>query len=178
MKVNGRVASVNVVTEMFIREGQDPIVFKATAITGGDDFTKYVVVPTPPSIRRVGEDIDTLDFTDEKYQKAMRKYGELQWLFLIIKSLEATPGLVWETIKIEDPTTWSNLDEELFDFGLSNAEKNRLIQAVRRANSLDENFIEEAKKRFIRSQQALQITDTSSPADAPLNTKSGEPVKS
>lgn len=176
MKLNGRVANVNVVTEVFFREGQEPLEFRATAIVDGSDFSKYVPDPTPPSVKRPGEEYATPDYTDPKYLKEVNKRVELQSYWMIIRSLEATPGLAWEKVKIDDPKTWKYVDEELKDFGLSNVEKQKLVTAVSRANSLDERFIERAKERFTRSQQVAKVV-TSSQADEPSNTKSGEPAK-
>ena len=174
MKLNGRIATVNVVTEVFFRENEEPLVFKARAVMDNDDFATYVPMPTPPLLRRPGDEVGTPDFTDQKYVKAMQKRVTLQTYWLILKSLEATPNLVWETVKIEDPETWENIDEELKEFGLSNVEKTKLIQAVMRANSLDEKFIEAAKLRFTRSLEAAKIQAMSSQQDVPSSTKSGE----
>lgn len=176
MKLKGRVASVNIITEMFIREGQEPLVFKAAAIMDGEDFSKYVPEVVPPMIKRVGEDVATPNYTDEKYIKAVNKRANLQTYWMIIKSLQATEDLVWDKVKLDDPTTWMLLDDEIKEFGLSNIEKTKLINAVMRANSLDERFIEAAKARFIRSQQAAKETATSSQADELPNTKLGAPV--
>ncbi len=156
MKVKNRKAGVNVVTEIFIREGQEPLVFKATALIEGAEFSKLVPEIVPPNIRRAGEDFDSPDFTSEKYIKEIKKRQELQTYYMIIKSLSATEDLVWDKVKLEDPTTWKLVDEELSEFGLSNVEKSKLMNAVSRANSLDERFIEAAKERFIRSQQAAK----------------------
>lgn len=177
MKLNGRKATVNVVTEIFIREGQEPLVFKASAIMDGDEFGKLVPEPTPPSILRPGATASVPDYTDSEYIKKIQKRQTLQTFWMILKSLMATPGLEWETVDLNDPSSWPNINDELQEFGLSNVEKSKLIQAVMRANSLDERFIEAAKERFIRSQQALAAIPTSSLPDVPSNTKSGEPAK-
>lgn len=174
MKLNGRAACANVVTIVFPREGQADLVFRAAAIMEGEEFTKLVPEPQPPSIRKPGEEVAVLDFKDIKYQKALSRRGRLQTYWIILKSLAATPGLEWDKLQLEDPETWELLDEEMKDFGLSAIEKSKLIQACFRANSMDEAFIEAAKLRFMSSQQPVEApTVTSSQVVELSNTKSG-----
>jgi hypothetical protein len=73
------------------------------------------------------------------------------WMFLT--SISATPDLEWETVKLNDPNTWENWRKELRDSGFSIPECNYLWSSFSEANSLDNSKIEEARERFLASQQ-------------------------
>jgi hypothetical protein len=74
---------------------------------------------------------------------------------MIIKSLEETEGLEFESIKLDDHTTWTNVYKEFKDSGLCDMEITRLIDGVMEANSLSDERVEEARSRFLASK--LQV---------------------
>ena len=148
MKLHGKkLSTLNNQIIIIPREDGD-IIFKAAAVLDMTDFDQLCPEPKPPLIRKRGENVDTPDLNDKKYQEAVQKRNRQYTNYLILKSLQVTEGLEWETINLVDPSTWENLEKELQDTGFSSMERVQIIQGVMRANSLDMAYIEEARKRF------------------------------
>lgn len=133
------------------REGQsEDIVLKAQAILSFEDFDKMCPMPEPKTAVMPGGETKLL--TEEPaYKESMDKYGRRKMQYLTIKSLEATEGLEWETVKINDPTTWDNIETELQASGFSAIEVGRIQQGIAKANALSDEKLEEARERFLAS---------------------------
>lgn len=153
MKIKGKKISGPSEVIIPVIRGTDDIIFKARAVL---DFTKFDLLckmPKPPMIIRTGDTEATAQITDEKYQKAVDDYAKKRSAFMIIESLSATDDMVWEQVDMNNPDTWLNYEIELRESGLNEVEMARLINGVLEANGLDSQKIEEAKKRFLASQQ-------------------------
>jgi len=152
MKIKGEVLSQPNEEILVIprSEGKD-IVLRFRSVLEMDEFEKQFPPPQPPHKRLPGQKESTPDYTDPTYKKATEEYGgkKTKWMFL--KSLEATEGLEWEKVKLNDPETWTLLDEELKDAGFNQFEVARIYQAMMKVNSLDEEYLAEARKRFFES---------------------------
>ena len=85
--------------------------------------------------------------------KEAREFNGQRTNYLIAASLRATPDLEWETVQLDNPSTWKNITSELKDADFSELEIGRIRQGVMRANSLDEGMIDEARDRFLLGQQ-------------------------
>ena len=156
MKINGRIIEgPNEELVVFPRAGKEPIVFKAKAVRDMSDFEKLCPEPKPPArMLPGGEKVE--NFEDSTYKLELQRRNDKSYAFLVLKSLQATDGLEWDTVKLEDASTWLNWRKELLDAGLSVTEVNRLVHAVGIANSLNEAYLEEARKRFLAGQQVPQ----------------------
>lgn len=153
MKLQGKkLSTMNVQVVVIPRDGGD-IVFKAAAVLDTKDFDLLCPEPTPPNVLKRGETVPVPDINNPKYKEEMTKRNKLYTHYLLLKSLQATPDLEWETVDMTKPETWENVDKEMEDAGLNTMERAHIIQAVMRANSLDMNYIEEARKRFFSSAQ-------------------------
>lgn len=157
-----------------IPRGDSQIVMKARAVLDYTDFEKLCPEPKAPMILRPGG-VKEQNFKDVTYVAAVRQRITKQTYYMFIKSLEATPGLEWETINMSDPSTWLNFEKELETSGFSSIERNLITRAVLIANNLDEQKIEEARQRFIQS-QAVQVSNGSSQEGEPTTTQSGGPA--
>jgi len=118
------------------------------------------------------------DTEDKKYKEALSDYAELRFCYMILKSLEATPGLEWDTVDMSKPETWANYQKDLKAAGFNINEINRILQEVFDVNALNDDKLKEAKDRFTRS-QALQAESEVqySQKDELGNTESGELAK-
>ncbi len=125
------------------------IAFIAEAIESYAEFDKLMPMPTPPEILRPGG-IRESNFDDAAFKAKLGKYSEIKTAYTVIASLAGTPDLVWELVKLSDPTTYPNYQQELRDFGLTEIEINRIIQSVMKANSLDDKLIDTARQDFLR----------------------------
>jgi hypothetical protein len=157
-----------------IPRGDSQIVLKARAVLDYKDFEKMCPEPTAPWIMKPGGAKER-DYKDAKYVAAIRQRVTKQTYYMFIKSLEATPGLEWETIDIKAPETWLNFEKELESAGFSAIERNIITRSVFVANNLDEQKIEEARQRFIRSQET-QVSNGTSQEDELTTTQSGGPA--
>lgn len=177
MKIRGKkIESKNIEYCVIPRSVGEDIVFKCTPVLDLSDFDKLVPEPRAPwkilpGNKRV-QDIDS-----PAYKNMNEKRNEKRISYLIIKSLEATEELEWETVKINDSDTWKNYETELKDSGFSIMEINRIINAVMTANCLNETKLEEARENFLRSLASPEAMISSIPNGEKSNSQSGELVK-
>jgi len=148
MKLNGKKLEGPAIETVVLPRENGDLVFKCQAILDYTEFEQLVKEPVPPMITRRGEKVPTADPTDPTYKKAQQAYALKRFSWMIMKSLEATPALEWETVKANDPSSWENIEKELKDAGLTGAEVGRIFVAATTANGLNEERIKEARARF------------------------------
>jgi len=78
----------------------------------------------------------------------MTDWARKRMLWLILKSMEATKDLEWESVDINDPDTYDLFEDELKEAGLNQVEVNKLSMAALEANSLTDAMIENAQQDF------------------------------
>jgi len=138
------------------RSNDDNIVLKAQAILDFEIFEKLVPEPKPPvKVKAGGEKVFNVE--DPGFKSAVEQRQRLQTYWIVLKSLEATDGLAWDTIDMGKPETWSNVEKELKSSGFSQVEIARIIRGCLAANSLDEARVEEARKSFLAQQREEQV---------------------
>lgn len=155
-------------------EGED-IIFIAKAILSYDEFDKLVPLPKPGiKLKKGGERV--VDLEGPAYKADMVRYSEKKYAWMILKSLEESP-IEWETVNMGDPSTWNNWESELKKSGFSNIECNRIIKGISDANCLNEEKVEEARKRFLAGIELDQLLESSSLQPELNSTQYGEVVK-
>jgi len=172
MRIAGKKLSEPNIEILIIPRGGDneDIIFKAKAVLDMDTFDKAYPTPSAPmKIVKGGKKVEDVD--SPMFKKKVSDHNRRRIGYLIIKSLEATEGLEWETVDLNNPETWENYEKELRDGGFSNIEIMRIIQCVMRANCLDESRLDEARDRFLLTQQAQDTS--SSLQEEPNSTLSG-----
>jgi len=128
------------------------IIFIAESIKDWTEFDKLVPEPeVPVRLKPGGVKVEVP--SDPSYVKAIEAYGELKSHYLILASLEASEDVEWDTVDMSKPETWKNYIKELKESDFSEIEISRITMGVMRANSLDENMIDEARNSFLRSRQ-------------------------
>lgn len=151
MKIAGKKLSEASKVNIVLPRTDGDIVLIAKGITSYKEFMDICPIPKPPVIKTPkGE--TKLDITDEAYVELRNKWAEKKTAWMIIKSLEDTPGLEWETVKSDDPDTYLNYLEELQNSGFTEAELNRIMDKILLANGINAEMIEEAEKRFLAGQ--------------------------
>ena len=174
MKIGG-IDPATLPTEEFlvIPRGDQQIVFRASGIPNYDEFDKLCPEPKPPGKLVPGEGwVPNED--DEAYQDMMKTYGKKRLAWMVIKSLEPSE-IEWDTVKPDNPSTWTNWEEDMKGAGLSQVECNRVQQLVFQANCLDENKLKKAREAFLVGQQPVP-SEFSGRSIAPESTQSGEPA--
>jgi len=163
-KIEGRNVEVIVIPRGM---GCEDIVFLAEAIPDFDEFEAMVPGPEAPEILRPGG-IREQNVNDPKYREALEQYAADKTDYTVLKSLEKTEELEWETIDMKDPETWSNWRQEMMDGGMTDIEVMHVIEGVSNANSLSDTMLEEARENFIRSQAEQAAVESSLPAALPI----------
>lgn len=130
------------------KEVNNDIVFKCGAVTNFDAFDKLCPEPQVP-IKLLAGGIQEPDNDNPGYLEKLNARARKQQAYLFIQSLKATEELEWETVKENDPETWENYRTELEQAGLTLFEIARIMKTVMAANGLDEERLEEAKRRFL-----------------------------
>lgn len=154
MKLQGREFKGPNVEIIAIPRSDGDVILKAQCILDWDEFEKVCPEPIAPTILHRGTNVAVPNFEDPGYAKNLQEYRRAQTEWMILKSLQATEGLEWETVNMSDPTTYSNFRSELSKAGFTTWQIAQIINGVMIANGLDERKIEEAKKRFLATTQA------------------------
>jgi hypothetical protein len=151
MKMHGiKLECPNEVILVLPRQDGD-LVFKAKAVTDYAEFD--TLCPEPKAqVRTIKGGVQQEMTTEPAYIRAINEHNQKRMCWIFIKSLQATEGLEWETVKYEDPNTWTNYIDELKASGFSAVEINRINTAVLQANCLDEEKLEAARKAFLAGQ--------------------------
>ena len=152
MKLNGKeISGANKVTLVLPRETGDDIVLTAEAIMDMSAIDKYLAQPQPKKMMGKGGEI-TFNHSDPQYKTQLISYEAKRVAWLVLESLRNN-DIEWETVDMENPSTWSNYNEELTEAGFSAIEVGRICGAVMQANSLDEAKLEAARAVFLRGQE-------------------------
>jgi hypothetical protein len=136
------------------RGDNEPIVFTAEAVLDYEEFDATCPLPLPPIIQKPGGE-KIQDIHDEQYRAKVEKHGKRRLAWTILKSLQATEDLEWETVDMKNPETWENYHQELKDSKFSVAEINSVIYGVLAANNLDEDKVEAARKSFLAGREVI-----------------------
>ena len=129
------------------------IAFKVRAVLDFDEFDK--LVPMPDEVIKTFPGGKTeIDLKDVDYLKAHLNRSTKKVEYMVLKALEATDGLTWDTVKLSDPETWGLWEGEMQESGFNSMEVQRLHMLAMQVNSFDEETLEEAKANFLRRQAA------------------------
>jgi hypothetical protein len=131
------------------------IIFIAQAIQNWDEFNELVKPPEAPILLKPGG-VKVANVKDKAFMKAVGEYEEMRTNYIVLASLQNSPDLEWESVDIRKPSTWANFRKELIAAKFTDIEMSRIIVGVRRANSLDEDMIDEARENFLLGQQGSE----------------------
>jgi hypothetical protein len=157
MKLGGRkLQNPNEIDIVIPREREADIVLKGRAIMDMSEFDKLCPEPVPPSrVSPSGQKV--YNYKDKGFEAQVKNYANRKTAWIILKTLEVTPDLEWETIDMGDPNTWCNLRTELSESGFTVAEYNIIMHYCFIVNALDESKIEAARERFLQeAQEAIE----------------------
>ena len=124
------------------------------------DFTEFekICPPVEPKMKTDPSGVSTPVF-DAEYKKDMSARIMLQVSWMAIKSLEATEGLEWETVKMDDPSTWEKYPEEMRESGFSYTEISHLVDQITSLSGVNTHNMDEARKRFLALKQAQKPSE-------------------
>lgn len=137
---------------LVLPRGEQMLVIRACAVNL-DDFDALCPEPKPPG--KLTKDGWIPDVENESYKQVINSHNEKRIAYLVIKSLSPSE-IEWDTVEAENPRTWTNYVQDFKAAGLTTIEINRVVQCVMRANSLDEDKLEQARKVFLLGQAQAQ----------------------
>jgi len=153
MKINGKkIEGANEVVIVIPRASSADIVFRARAVLDMEPFEKLCPPPDPPK-RMLKDGKEVTNLKDPGFLQQVSNHAVKRLSWMVLTSLEATEGLEWENVKMDEPTTWNNFNKELTDAGFSDVEINRIVGECISVNALNEDKIEEARERFLLEAQ-------------------------
>lgn len=147
MKLGGRVISNNNLEVVVIPRTDGDLVFKFRPVLDDTDFDALVPLPKPPL--KMDGDVKTFLYNDPDYTKSFQEYFALKQSWMYLKSIEATEDLVWDTVDLGNPKTWTNLEKELVSAGFTVSERNLMFQGFEKANSLSQEHLDKARESFL-----------------------------
>ena len=150
------------------------MLFIAKGIFDQKPFYERFPQPLPPMVTLSGGQKE-MKTNDPKYVNRINHWARLKTAWMIINSLEDTPGLEWELVKKDDPDTWLKYEEEMDEILLPN-EVNMLVDAVTTACALTNQKVEEATQGFLLGQE-MGLLNSYSPTTEQPTTQSTEPAK-
>jgi hypothetical protein len=159
-------------TILVLPRGEETMVFRAAGLKDMDEFNTLCPVPKPPG--KLTKDGWVANDNDPTYQQVVSEWGRKRLGYMITRSLIPSQ-IEWDTVKYEDPRTWSSWDTDLKNGGLTQTEVNRVLGLVLEANALDESKLQKAREVFLRG-QAPMPSEFSGLVSAQANTPSGEPA--
>ena len=174
MEINGKSFKGPATDVVVIPFRGEDIVFTIQCVTDYSDFNKVCQLPEPKKLVNPKGETKVL-VNDPKFQEEIYKHSALRTHWMILQSLKATEDLKWDTVDFDDPTTWNKYIDELEAFGFTESHIDHLISKIIELNGLDDDKLEEARKRFLATRQ--ESKGQSSLEDALLKIPSGEPAK-
>ena len=120
---------------LVLPRGDQRIVFKAVGVPSMEAFTK--ICPEPVAPGKLTKEGYVPDTDDVGYKAILAQYGKQRVAYMVINSLLPSQ-IEWDTVKIDDPSTWTGWENDLKAAGLSQMECNRVLGLVWEANCLDE----------------------------------------
>lgn len=165
MKVNGITLTTPRVVKVYlpVADGQ-AVEFKFRPLAADEDFEKILSKPKPP-VRQKPGGVIFHNLEDPTFKRNIAEWvtKKLDWEFL--KSISATDGLEWATVKLDDPETWKNWRDEMEKvFGTS--EINKVYQGFLDAQYISEEVMEKARARFLTGTPETQSEQSPSQPDA------------
>lgn len=133
-----------------------PIAFKCQMVPNLDEFDELVPEPVPRT-KTDKDGVITKLVAEPAFLKAIDTRNNKRIAYMVIKSLEPTPGLEWEKVIFSDPETWDNYKDDFQDFGLTESEISYMVNFILENNMITEKRVKEARSAFLAMQQGGQV---------------------
>lgn len=149
MKLNGREVKGPNVEYVVIPRHEGDLIFKFQAVLDMSEFETLCPPPKPGQVMLPGG-AKRDDEKDPVYIEMLRQHRERRFAFTFLKSIEPS-NIEWDTVKWEDPSTWTAYEKELTESGFSFNEIQLLQIGAANANGINQAKLDEARNRFLAS---------------------------
>ncbi len=174
MKLSGHTFDKPAIVYCVLPRVDEDIVFHCGPVLDYDEYDALCPVPEPPMQFHKGG-VKVPDIEDETYLMQVSNRSDQRISYIVLKSLQYTKDLTWETVDMRKPNTWANYEQELKDAYFTTTEVQRIMNACFEANSLSERRVEEARSNFLVGLEEEQNLEASSgPTPALKISSSGE----
>lgn len=183
MRIHGKLLPKPKDDVVVLPRGDEQIVFNIRAVIDYKPFNEICPLPKPKMVTVPG-DGQPVQEKGPDWEKRVTEYAMRQQHWTMIQSLMATPGLEWNKVKLDDPSTWHLWMEELEEEGLTAAERVRIQTAIHKINGLDDSLLEQARTSFLATKReqekklsSQQAGQNSIPSGEPANDSESDPEK-
>ena len=153
MKKHGEdIAAPEPVHVVITRGGGDPLVFQCGTVVDYEEFFDKNPRPLPPTVLVPGGG-QSVNEDDSSYLEKRQKWAGQKTSWMILKSLEATEWLSWDTIDMDNPETWESYEDEMKAALFSEHDIVRVIGGIMDANGLSQEMIDKAMESFLAGPQ-------------------------
>jgi len=156
MKIGGVAVNGPKKTTLVLPRDEGNLVFYFVAVTDDAEFDKMYPEPEPPVTFNVKLQQNIKQFKDEGYIAKLVARNKIKNAWLMLQSI-APSNIEWDTVKLDDPSTFTNWDEDLRKAGLNLAELNAIYEYFGKANYVTDAMLDEARSSFLASQAAVQL---------------------
>lgn len=154
MKLQGKKVSGPKIEEIYVETVEGPVMLIVRPLGSDDNFEEVMPSPRPPA-RQLPSGELLYDNEDKNFTQSILNYSKYKVAWQVIRSLDRTPGLEFDTVNMSDPLTWENVYKEIED-SLGDKTMKRILTAFGKVNVLDDDQIEEAKKSFLALRELPQ----------------------
>jgi len=152
MKLKGQVIPAPAPVKIKFYRGKDVFELNIASILDYTEFDKIVPLPKPPLVSKISTGSQYQDYNDIRYRVKFEEYVQQKSNYAVIKGLQATEGLEWGTVRIEEPDTWKNIQDDLRTC-FTEGEIVDIMEGVREANNPTEAKQKEAFDSFFATQE-------------------------
>lgn len=154
MKILGQTIPPPSPVKITLFRENGPVVLTAQAILSYDEFDALCPVPKPPV--EYGPDKKPIQVRDDpEFKTKVMEYSRKRQAWEFIKSLSATVGLEWDTVKPDDPNTWLDYQKNLATC-FTEEEIGKIITGSLEANNPTEARRKEAFESFTPTQAQVE----------------------
>lgn len=143
------------------------IALEFVAVTDRSEFDRICKAPEPPKMLVKGGG-KVPDFENPQYKAQAENHGRLYSQWMMLKTIKAAADsedgepteIEWDRIRMNDPSTWHLFEEEL-KVGFSEVERLHIITTISQVNSINSDYLDEARNAFLLQRQSRPVGSTS-----------------
>jgi hypothetical protein len=156
MKIGGKIVEGPKTVLIVIPRETGDIPFKFVGVSDERSFDKLFPAPKPPIVKNVKLGTTQPNFEDKAYKEKFDLWASAKTEWYFLESIKPS-NIEWDTVKADDPTTFKNWQDDLRNAGFSTGEINTLYNGFSECNMISEKMLNEARERFLASQEAKPL---------------------